>query len=76
MPDPDITIDTILDFTNTVCDTRAKAARRDRAMDRAFAAGAVPCEVCGRALKADHKMVGEFPIGPTCHARLMHWLTK
>lgn len=67
-------IDTILDFANTVCDTPAKAMRRNHAMARAHNDGHTPCEVCGRALKDDHAQVGDFPIGPTCHARFTRWM--
>jgi hypothetical protein len=61
------TTDDLLDFADTVINTPAKAARRDRAMEKAHAAGHQACEVCGRAITGTPDAVIEgSPVGPTC----------
>jgi len=70
--------DQVMDVAATVITTRAKAERRDRARDRADAAGLESCEICGRgildsdgALQVRNTLDGSIMyFGPTCAKRL------
>lgn len=60
----------IQDFADTVVDTRAKADRRNRAMERAHEAGFDACEICGRAIRTQGVTVAPgLVLGATCAAK-------